>query len=90
MLQLRESRDRIWVINTSASKCLRFQLLQLSWFTVQPWKQQPGGLSDIIAVQQQTLAMLGVNYGHPHPFHQRRQQQERPGKQETTLKMGVC
>lgn len=71
-------------------KCLCSQLLQLSWFTVQAWKQQPGRLSDIIAVHQQTLAMLGMNYGHPHPFHQRRQQEERPvgGEKKNTFSNG--
>lgn len=64
------------------SKCLPSQLLQLSWFAVQPWKQQPGRLSDVIAVHQQTLAMLGVDDGHPHPLHQRRQQEERPVERE--------
>lgn len=61
-------------------------LLQLSGLTVQSWQKKPCCLSDVITVHQQTLAMLGVNYGHPHPLHQRRQQQERPTKtQDFTL-----
>lgn len=63
-----------------------YHLLQLSWFTVKSWQEKSGRLSDIIAVHQQTLAMLGVNYSHSHPLHQRWQQKERPVKKKQTNK----
>lgn len=56
--------------------CVCSHLLQLSWLTVQSWKEKPSSLSDIIAVHQQTLSMLSMNYGHSHPLHQRGQQQK--------------
>lgn len=53
-------------------------LLQLSGFTVQPREQQPGRLSDIIAVHQQAAAMFCVHHGHPDPLHEGGAGQEPP------------
>lgn len=53
-------------------------LLQLSGLAVQSREQQPGGLSDIIAVHQQAAAMFSVHHGHPDPLHERGEEQEWP------------
>lgn len=71
----------VWLLSAGAQAVApppRRHLLQLSGFTVESGQEKSGRLSDIIAVHQQALAVLGVHDGHSHPLHQGRQQQERP------------
>lgn len=71
----------VWLLSAGAQAVApppRRHLLQLSGFTVEPGQEKSGRLSDVIAVHQQALAVLGVHDGHSHPLHQGRQQQERP------------
>jgi len=53
-------------------------VLELPGLTVQPREQQPGRLSDIIAVHQSAAAMLGVHHGDADPLHQRGAEHEGP------------
>lgn len=51
---------------------------KLARLTVHSGQQQPGSLPDIIAVHIEAAPVLGVDHGHTHPLHERRQHQERP------------
>lgn len=57
-------------------------LPELARLAVHAGQQQPGGLADVVAVHGEAAAVAGVCHGHPDPFHQRRQHEEGPARED--------